>query len=180
MRQRVALRNRHAAPPGSERARARAVSVAGLVPVVVLIAAATAGCGGPSDPEAKLRRTLEDAEAAVEAKDLGAVKDVIAETYADDVGHDKRELTRYLAGLLLRNQAVHVATRIRDLRLESAERAQVEMIAALASGPIEVPTDLARLRADVYHLEFRFASIDDRWQMVHARWRPAAASDLFQ
>ena len=146
---------------------------------VVLGAALALGCGGPAAPEAKLRLLLEELEHAVEARDLGDVKEAIAEDFRDDTGRDKRELTRYLAGILLRNQNIHLATRVRELSIDPAGEGQVRMIAALASGPIASASDLARLRGDVYRFEFSFVNQSGEWRLHHARWGPATAADLF-
>ena len=151
-------------------------------PVVVSLALVFfgGGCGGPADPEAKLRTLLEETERAVEARDLGPVKDAIAEAYRDDAGRDKRELVRYLAGIILRNQNIHLATRVQALSVDAGgERGDVTMIAALASGPIASLADLTRLRGDVYQLEFSFVDEAGVWGLSHARWRPAVPEDLF-
>ncbi len=137
------------------------------------------GCGGPADPEARLRLQLEQIERAVEARELGDVKDAIAGDFRDDAGRDKRELTRYLAGILLRNQSIHVATRVQALSIDPTGEGQVEMIAALASGPIASASDLAQLRGDVYRFEFSFVDAEGQWRLRHARWRPAVPADLF-
>ncbi len=142
--------------------------------VVVLL-----GCGGPADPEVKLRALLEEIEEAVEARDLGGVKDAISEEFRDDAGRDKRELTRYVAGILLRNQNIHLATRVRELSIDADASGHVALIAALASGPIASASDLAQLRADVYRFEFSFVDEEGEWRLLHARWRPAVPADLF-
>lgn len=137
------------------------------------------GCGPPPEAEARLRALFEEAEQALEARDLGDAKAFISETYRDDAGHDKRELVRYLAGLLLRNQQVHVATRIRELDVEEEEgRGRVVLVAGLASGPVSSLADLKRLRADVYRFEFDFLDEDGEWRLVTAAWKPASADDL--
>lgn len=146
---------------------------------LVLGAALVLGCGGPADPETKLRQRLEEVERAVEARDLGDVKEAIAEDFRDDAGRDKRELTRYLAGILLRNQNIHLATRVRELSIGPAGEGRVDMIAALASGPITNVSDLAQLRGDVYRFEFSFVDEAGEWRLGYARWRPASAADLF-
>lgn len=137
------------------------------------------GCGDPADPETRLRQRLEEIERAVEARDLGDVKEHISEGFHDDAGRDKRELTRYLAGILLRNQNIHLATRVRELEVGPEGEGHVKMIAALASGPIASASDLAQLRADVYRFEFSFVDEVGEWRLGHARWRPASAADLF-
>lgn len=137
------------------------------------------GCGDPADPESRLRQRLEEIERAVEARDLGDVKEHISEGFHDDTGRDKRELTRFLAGILLRYQNIHLATRVRELEIGPAGEGHVEMIAALASGSVASASDLAQLRGDVYRFEFSFVEEDGEWRLAHARWRLAKAADLF-
>ncbi len=150
---------------------------AALVALCALVAAL--GCGGPDDPEARLRARLEAIEAAVEAREVGDVKDAIAEDFRDAGGRDKRELTRYVAGMLLRHQTIHVVSRVRELAVGGDGTGRVEVIAALASGPIASAADLTQLRGDIYRFEFEFVDRDETWLLQHAQWRPAQPADLF-
>lgn len=145
---------------------------------VVWVAAIALACGSPAEPEARLRLLLEQSEQSLEARDLGDVKDAISERYRDNAGHDKRELVRYLAGIVLRNQKIHIATRIRELTVDEAGTGRVTMVAGLASGPVSSVADLTRLRANVYRFDFAFVEEDGEWRLEGATWQPASTDDL--
>lgn len=127
----------------------------------------------PVTPEERLRQTLRSGEEAARARDLGGLRELIAEDYRDPQGHEKRDLVRFLAGLFLRHQNIHLLSRIQALEVQGDEGAAT-VLTALAAHAI----DLESLRADVYRLDLRFALRDGEWRLREAQWRPASRADL--
>ena len=61
----------------------------------VLVAFALTGCSDDATPpEQQIRQLNSDAEAAAEAKDVGALKDMISADYRDVSGYDKSAIIR--------------------------------------------------------------------------------------
>ncbi len=126
-----------------------------------------------------MRALLERAEDAVEQQDLGELKPLVSERYADDRGQDKRAVEGLLTYYFFRNQAIHLLTRIASLALSEPERAEVVVFVGMAGRPIAGPEELGGLRADLYRFEFSLAQEDgSNWRVTRASWRPAAASDF--
>ena len=118
------------------------------------------------------------AERAAEAKDLSALRGVISERYADDERHDKRTLSRLLQFYLLRHDAIHLFTRINDVRVTVPGQAQAVVYAAMTSRPAVNPEELAQLQADLYRFELVFAEESGEWRVTRASWRRVEIADL--
>jgi len=143
--------------------------------VLLAVAMGAATCNSePDTPEARLRGALQRAEAAAEARDLAPLRELIAEDYQDALGHEKRDLVRFLAGLFLRHQHIHLLTRTSALEV-TGERARATVMAAMAANA----ADLDSLRADLYRFDLRFAEVDGDWLLREAQWRPAQREDFF-
>jgi ketosteroid isomerase-like protein len=152
---------------------ARALSIL-LSPLLVL------GCQGDAEsPEARIRAVIAEIAEAVEAKDVGRVKEHVADDFEDAHGRDRRELAQLLTFHTMRNQNVHVMTRIRDVVLREDGRAAVEIVAATAGRPIPEAMPSAGLRADVYRIEADFEDRGGDWLLVWAQWTRATPAELF-
>ena len=149
--------------------------------LAVLALVLLAGCSAPeASPEEKIRALLTEVERASRDKDLGALRDVISERYADSAGRDKRELDGILTAQYLRRGSVHMLTRIRSLEFPRAAHAEASVLAGLARTPVLDFADLRRPQADIYVFDLELAEEDDsRWRVIRARWRPARPDDLY-
>ena len=153
----------------------RAVSIAVLLLVSSL---PVAGCRGTTDPERELRELLRGAEAAVEAKDFGALRPLLSERYSDAEGNDRRRVEAVLRVWLLRQGEIYLVTRVQDLRFPAADRAQVVLLVAMAGERIADSADLAGLRGDLYRFDLDFAAERGDWRLARAAWRPMEPEDL--
>lgn len=133
----------------------------------------------PDTPEAQIRALVAKAEKAAEEKDIGTLKGLISERYAGAGGERKQELVGVIGYNLLRHQSIHLLTQIRDIDFPEPSRAEVVVFVAMAGRMIEGIDDLARLRADVYRVDFAAAEEGERdWKVTRADWRPAEIEDL--
>jgi hypothetical protein len=146
----------------------------------VLLAALTLACASESEsPEARILALLERAEVAAEAHDVKALREMIAERYADEQGRDKAALKALLAFHFLRNQSVHLLARVGDIALPAPDRAEVVVFVAMAGTPIPGPEALAGLRADLYRFDLVFKETEENeWRVVRAGWRRAMRDDF--
>ena len=144
------------------------------------LAALLAGCGAtPGDPETQVRAVLTRAEQAAEAKDLEAIRDLIDDTYADEQGNDRAAVRRLIALHFLRNDAIHLLTRVRSLEFPKPARAEVTLLVAMAGRPIPTVRDLAAIRADLYRFDLEFQDAGSgEWRVIRARWRRARTAEF--
>jgi hypothetical protein len=133
----------------------------------------------PDSPEAQIRALIGKAEEAAEKKDLGTLKDMVSEAYEGANAEKKRELMGAVAYHLLRHQSVHLLTQVQRIEFPEPALAEATVYVGMAGRVIEGLDDLARLRADVYRVDFTAAEESARdWKVKRIEWRPAELSDL--
>jgi hypothetical protein len=137
------------------------------------------GCrGAPDGPDAQVRALVRDAVAAAERKDVGALRAMVSERYADDQGQDKRAIEALLRLHFLRNQSVHLYARVRSVTLAPPDRAQASVLVAMAGVPISSGEQLPGLRADLHRFELELAREDGTWRVQRAAWQRAEAGEF--
>lgn len=146
--------------------------------LLVLALALPAGCRDAPDPERALRELIRSAEAAAEAKDLGALRGFLSERYGDAEGNDRRRIEALLRVWLLRHGTIHLVTRVQAVRFPAADRAEAVVLVAMAGERIAEDADLAGLRGDLYRFDLGFAAERGDWKLVRAAWRPFEPRDL--
>src|ERR1044071_776418 len=82
-------------------------------------------CGKTLTPEAQLRAAIVQAQQAAEKKEISVLRGLVSEQYRDEQGQDKRAIDGLLRVYFLRNESIHVFTRIRDVALATQDQARV-------------------------------------------------------
>lgn len=151
------------------------------MPVVtaLLLALLLGGCGSGDSPEEQVRRYVAGAEAAVESRSLGDLKDLIAETYKDDQGRTRRDIVAIAARYLYANKNIHVLTRIDALTFPAQDQARLAVYAALTGQNVSDLDALLNMQADLYRFDVELRQIGGEWRLVNADWRPARGEDFF-
>ena len=132
----------------------------------------------PDTPEAQVRALLKQAEAAAENKDSRVLRGFISEKYSDSQGQDKKAVEAILRYYFLRNESIHLFTRVQSITFPEPSRAQVVVLVAMAGQPISNPQQLERLHADLNRFEITFAREDKEWKVIRAEWRRAELADF--
>lgn len=154
-----------------------------LYPPIVLLGLVVAvllpGCRGePTSPEVEVRVLINSAAAAAEQKRVGMLGGLISENYADDRGRDKRTIEHLLRLHFLRNEALHLYTRVVSIALPQPDRAEAVVLVAMAGVPIASDQELSALRADLHRFEFSLAREPKSWRVQRAAWRRAAPGEF--
>jgi hypothetical protein len=145
----------------------------------LLLAAALwlAGCSSdePLTPEQEIAAFLGRFEDAAGERDVGAALELISEEYQDTAGRDKNALKGIVLQYFLRNEAVYVKTRVRELEVaDPPDAARVGVVAALAGAPIVDVGELETLNADLFRFDLVLArEPDGQWRARSALWRRA-------
>ena len=129
-------------------------------------------------PEQRVRAVLAALEEGAQQRDAGDMKEHVSEGYSDAQGNDKRAVAQLVAFHLLRNQSVHLLTRVQSVEVAAPGHARAEVLVAMAGRPIEGPEALLGLRADLYRFDLAFREEDGAWRVRSAEWRPAAVDDF--
>lgn len=136
------------------------------------------GCSRPSSPEAEIRTWLAQAQAAAEQRDVSALRNLIAEDYVDKAGNDRKAIENLLRLQILRQQSIHLFTRVRTIEFPGPNRATVSVAAAMAGRPVARADDLVGLSADLYRFDLSLERRGGEWRVQGAVWEPARIDDF--
>lgn len=143
-----------------------------LALAMAFAAAAIAGCGGVSDPEAEIRARLATAVEAAEARDAGFFGDLLGPAYRDARGNDRDEVVRRVRGYFIANQRIEIVSRVDEVRLEGSDAARAVVHAGIL-GQRSGAQLLGGVDADLYRFELELVNNDGEWQIIGANWNPA-------
>jgi hypothetical protein len=128
-------------------------------------------------PEEQIRTLVTEAREAAEARDLSALRGLIADDYRDARGRDKADLVNILRLVFLRHQSVHLLTRVHDVRFPEPGRASLTVYVAMAGRPFP-EQDIGLIRADLHRFDVTLReSGGGRWQAEDIHWRRPDRSD---
>lgn len=137
------------------------------------------GCRGDRQtPQDQIRTLIQSAAVAAEHKDLGTLRALLSDRYADDHGQDKRAIEGLLRLQFLRNESLHLYTHIRSVNLPQPDRAQATVLVAMAGVPIKSTAELPALRADLHRFDIDFALENKTWRVQRAAWQRAEPADF--
>lgn len=133
---------------------------------------------GQDSPEAQVRAFLAQGETAAEKKESGVLRQMISEKYSDSQGQDKKTVESILRYYFLRNESIHLFTRIQQITIPQPDAAQAIVMVAMAGQPIVDARELERLRADLHRFEITLARENGEWKVTRAEWRRAELADF--
>ena len=136
--------------------------------VTAIVGALLAGCGGAQGgPEEAVRAWVRHGHEAAEAKDRGALIDMVSPSYADARGNSRADIENMMRFYFLRQNKVALITRIDDLRIIGDSAAELSLQVGMAG-----TDDRAVLGfdADAYRFEMELEHDGDEWLLIAARW----------
>jgi hypothetical protein len=149
-----------------------------LVLLLGVTAFNSACSSGQDNPEAQVRALLAQGEAAAEKKESGVLRQLISEKYSDSQGQDKKTVEAILRYYFLRNESIHLLTRVQQTSFPQPDIARVVVMVAMAGQPISNAEELERLRADLHRFEISLAREKGEWKVTRAEWRRADFADF--
>lgn len=137
-----------------------------MLRALILAAVALSGCAA-ENPDAELRELIAAMEEAVEARDTGFFRGVIADSYRDTRGNDRQRLIDAIRGFFLTNPRIEAVVRVSEVRLDGAASAEVVVQVALLreSGG----ASLLGFEGDLSTVELEFLR-DGDWKLIGAEW----------
>jgi hypothetical protein len=147
------------------------------VGLVAFLVISLLACGVPS-PEVRLREVIDAGQRAAENGDLGELGELVSDRYADDAGRDRDELLRFVRAYLFQLGPVHTIKREKSLVLTSPGHAEVRLVVAVASFPVESVVDVDAASADLLRLDLEFVEEDGDWRLIRGDWSSAEPADL--
>ena len=139
----------------------------GATGVVFAVSLMLAGCA-EDDPQQAVRQQVEAMQAAIDARDAGAVEDLLARDFVGNDGMDRRSLKQLAAAVFLRHRevAAKVGPVSVELRGQTDAIARFSVLATGGSGGF-----LPESR-QVYQVETGWRLVDGEWMLLNAEWTP--------
>ena len=135
--------------------------------LAIVATIAVAGCGGDT-PEQAVRRQVEAMQGAIDAREAGAVADLLAEDFVGNDGMDRRGARQLAAAVFLRHR--DIGARLGPVKVELRGQgdaiARFDVLATGGSG------GLLPERGQVYRVETGWRLADGEWQLLNATWKP--------
>ncbi|MCH6572776.1 MAG: hypothetical protein O7C03_05895 [Gammaproteobacteria bacterium] len=127
-----------------------------------------AGCSDPGSPEQQVRDTILQAELAAEARDMGAIRDLVHDEYQDRSGRDRRMLLNQVRLYLMARQSLELLVKVNDIKFTANDFAEVDVTAAGLG--LRAGMEGLGLTADGDHYQIDLARDDDgNWLLIGAR-----------
>lgn len=135
--------------------------------IAIGVSVLLAGCSR-ADPEQAVRAQVQAMQVAIDARDAGAVEELLAEDFIGNDGMDRRAARQLAAGVFLRHRDIsaRVGPVSVELRGQSDAVARFRVVATGGSGGF-LPD-----AGQVYQVETGWRQVDGDWRLLSARWTP--------
>lgn len=130
-----------------------------------LLVAWMTGCSAPA-PEQALRDTLDETQSAIDERDAGALRELLADDFVGPDGMTGQDLSRLAQGMFLRYRNTRVELSSPEIRLHGSDRANVQARALVwgSQGGLLPETGQAYTVSSGWRLE------DGDWRLVSVQW----------
>ena len=131
-------------------------------------------CGNadPQSPEQRVLYSLEQMELAAEQRSVSDFMQHVSDDYQDHQGLAKADIKRIVQLQYLRNQRIHILSKVIDLTV-NGDLASVEIATAMASKASDLDGDFSLIKADTHHFSAVFRSPDQQqsWLLESVSWQ---------
>lgn len=127
--------------------------------------------------EDEVRRYIESAVEAAEARDLGAMTDLIHPRYHDQNGYNLKQISNLLRLSFISNKNIFLLTKVNQIEFLADNEALVNLHIAMAASALTDTSALSSLRARIYKFELHLIKREE-WQLQQAKWYPANLVDM--
>jgi hypothetical protein len=125
----------------------------------------------PHSPEERVRQSIREAEDLIERRVLSKVMSHVHPNYLDQDGRDFQQLRIMLAGYFLRNQSIHIISRVKQIEIDADGKAQAVIYAGVAGGSQRPSDSLETWRSDLLQLQLTFVEDEgEGWLLSQASW----------
>lgn len=135
--------------------------------LVCLLIGVMAACSR-TPPEQAVRQQLEALQSAIDARDAGAVHDLLANDFIGNGGMDRRGARQLAVAVFLRHRDVgaRMGPVTVELRSETEATASFSVLATGGDGGL-LPGN-----GQVFDVETGWRLVDGDWRLLNARWTP--------
>lgn len=123
-------------------------------------------CSKPP-PEQAVRAQLQALQAAIDARDAGAVEDLLAADFVGNDGLDRRAARRLATGIFLRHRAVNARIGPVDVVLHGPMDATARFTVLTTGGS----GGLLPASGQIYEVDTGWRLVDGQWRLRSAGWK---------
>jgi hypothetical protein len=121
-----------------------------------------------TSPEQAVRHRIDALQSAIDARDAGAVNDLLADDFVGNEGLDKRGARQLAVAMFLRYRDVSAKLGPATVELRGGRDA-VARFSVLATGG---SGGLLPDSGQVYEVETGWRLLDGEWKLLNASWKP--------
>ncbi|MFS8138571.1 MAG: nuclear transport factor 2 family protein [Thermomonas sp.] len=118
--------------------------------------------------EQAVRQQLEVLQSAIDARDAGAVHDLLAEDFVGNHGMDQRQAHQLAVAVFLQHR--EIGARLGPVKVEM--RGQTEAIAKFSLLATGGKGGLLPESGQMFEVETGWRLIDGEWRLLNAQWTP--------
>ena len=135
-------------------------------------------CGGDEpSPEQQINQLNSDAKQAAEAKDVGVLKDMVADGFQSGQ-YDKNTIMRLVTLYLLGHKNLHLFPLTKSLQIIDQDNATATVLVAIANQPIERADQMLDLHADMLRFNVSYVRVEEEWKVIGVEWERAGAEEF--
>ena len=135
-------------------------------------------CSGSAiSREDEIKQYIETGVKAAENRSSSDLAELIDESYLDQKGLNKKELTKLVRLYFFRHKNIYLFTKLDGIDFLSENEAIVTLRVAMAGSVISDVNALTSLRAKIYQFELQLVK-DEEWLLHHAKWQSASMGDM--
>ena len=127
--------------------------------------------------EDEIKQYIETGVKAAENRSSSDLAELIDESYLDQKGLNKKELSKLARLYFFRHKNIYLFTKLDGIEFLAENEALVTLHVAMAGSVISDASVLSGLRAKIYKFELELVK-QDEWLLRQAKWQPASMGDM--
>ena len=144
----------------------------------VLMVVSLITCGGDEpSPEQQISQLNSDAKQAADAKDVGVLKDMVADGFQSGQ-YDKNTIMQLVTLYLLGHKNLHLFPLTKSLQIIDQDNATATVLVAIANQPIERADQMLDLHADMLRFNVSYVRVEEEWKVIGVEWERAGAEEF--
>ena len=149
-----------------------------LIGLVLWASFLLGACSGETlSLEDEIKQFIETGVEAAENRSSGDLAELIEESYRDDKGYNKVQITKIARLYFFRHKNIFLFTKLKEIELVAENQALVSLYVAMAGSVISDTSVLSSLRAKTYRFDLELIK-QDKWLLQRATWQPASVGDM--
>lgn len=146
-------------------------------PILLILFFAIQGCSRTPDKEL-IRRSMDSAVKAAEARDVPAFMESVSKDYRDDNGNDYKAIKQMVFYEFMKGERVNVFLRSADIEVAGDKAAVVANVILARGKEVKSLKDIVPEDADGFRFNIMFKKEKGGWKALNAKWESIGIAGL--